>query len=56
MPGWLFLQSSPPSGSVPGVSDAAAVVIGAVLSLLVLYAIVSAHLRKRPGANGRPPN
>ena len=35
-----------PSGSVPGVSDTAAVVIGTVLSLLVLYAIIAANLRK----------
>lgn len=36
----------PPPGSVPGVSDTAAIVIGTVLSLLVIYAIVAAHLRK----------
>ena len=42
----LLLQQPLPSGSVPGVSDTAAVIIGAVLSLLVIYAIVAANLRK----------
>lgn len=43
----LFLQQTAPSGSVPGVSDAAAVVVGTVLSLLVLYAIIAANLRAK---------
>ena len=42
----LLMQQSLPSGSVPGVSDTAAVIIGTVLSLLVIYAIVAANLRK----------
>lgn len=36
----------PAPGSVPGISDAAAILIGTVLSLLVIYAIVAANLRK----------
>lgn len=40
----VFLQTPP--GSVPGVSDAAAIVIGTALTLFVLYAIAAAHLRK----------
>lgn len=42
----LLLQQPLPSGSVPGVSDTTAVIIGTVLSLLVIYAIVAANLRK----------
>jgi len=43
-----LLQQPPPSpsGSVPGISDTAAVVIGTVLSLVVIYAIVAARLRR----------
>lgn len=42
----LLLQPPPRSGSVPGLSDAAAIIIGTVLSLLVIYAIVAANLRR----------
>lgn len=42
----LQQPQQPPPGSIPGVSDTAAIVIGTVLSLLVIYAIVAAHLRK----------
>ncbi|HXF83685.1 MAG TPA: hypothetical protein VNN19_13120 [bacterium] len=47
----LLLQQPPPppDGSVPGLSDTAAVVIGTVLSLLVLYAIVAANWRQWSG-------
>jgi hypothetical protein len=44
----IVLQARP--GSVPGLSDTAAIIIGTVLTLLVLYAIVAAHLR---GTDGR---
>lgn len=43
----LLLQQPPPSGSVPGVGDTAAVVVGTVLSVLVLYAIIAANLRTK---------
>jgi len=36
----------PPSGSIPGIGDAAAVAIGTALSLLVIYAIVAARLHR----------
>lgn len=42
----LLTQQQTPPGSVPGVSDTAAIIIGTVLSLLVIYAIVAANLRK----------
>lgn len=42
----LLQQPQPSPGSVPGISDAAAIIIGTALSLLVIYAIVAAHLRK----------
>jgi hypothetical protein len=35
-----------PPGSVPGLSDTAAILIGTFLTLLVIYAIVAAHLRR----------
>jgi hypothetical protein len=44
----LLLPQPPPAGSVPGLGDTAAIVIGTLLSLLVLYAIVAAHRRDRP--------
>jgi len=38
----------PPPGPVaPGLSDTAVVILGTALCLLVIYAIVAAHLRKR---------
>ena len=40
----VLLQTPP--GSVPGLSDAAAIIVGFLLTLLVIYAIVAAHLRK----------
>jgi|GEM_PF-6852704 len=44
----LLQQPPPPSpaGSVTGISDTAAVLIGTVLSLLVIYAIVAARFRR----------
>ena len=44
---FLLQQQSP--GSVPGVSDTAAIIIGTLLTLVVLYAIVAANLRKMDG-------
>ncbi len=44
----LLLQQQHP-GSVPGVSDIVAIVIGTVLTLLVISAIVAANLRKTNG-------
>jgi hypothetical protein len=41
---YVALLQTPP-GSVPGLSDAAAIIIGLLLTLLVIYAIVAAHLR-----------
>lgn len=37
---------APPSPVVPGLGDTGVVLIGTVLCLLVIYAIVAAHLRK----------
>lgn len=48
--GLSFLLQQQPSGSVPGVSDTAAIVIGTLLTLLVIYAIVAANLRKTNGS------
>lgn len=48
-------QQAAPAGSVPGVSDTAAVIIGTALSLLVLYAIVAAHLQQDDDAGEPPP-
>jgi len=42
----LFLEQQGRPGSVPGISDTTAIIIGTVLSLLVIYAIVAANLRK----------
>lgn len=42
----LSLQQQGRPGSVPGISDTTAIIIGTVLSLLVIYAIVAANLRK----------
>lgn len=42
----LAAQQQTPPGSVPGISDTVAIIIGTVLSLLVIYAIVAANLRK----------
>ena len=39
-------QAQPGQPAVPGLSDTAVIIIGTVLSLLVIYAIVAAHLRK----------
>lgn len=36
----------PGQPAVPGLSDTAVIIIGTVLSLLVIYAIIAAHLRK----------
>ena len=44
-----FLLQQQPPGSVPGVSDTAAIIIGTLLTLAVLYAIVTANLRKTKG-------
>ncbi len=33
-------------GSIPGLSDTVAIILGTVLVLLVIYAIVAANLRK----------
>ncbi|MDQ7843369.1 MAG: hypothetical protein QN141_02545 [Armatimonadota bacterium] len=47
MPSLLLQQPPPPPpGSVPGIGDAAAVAVGTLLSLLVLYAIVAARFRR----------
>ena len=43
----FLLQQAP--GSVSGVSDIAAIIIGTLLTLAVLYAIVAAHLRRTNG-------
>lgn len=42
----LFLEQQGRPGLVPGISDTTAIIIGTVLSLLVIYAIVAANLRK----------
>jgi len=47
----ILLQSSRP-GSIPGISDTTAIVAGALLTLVVIYAIVVAHLQK---ADRNPP-
>lgn len=39
----FLVQTSP--GSVPGVGDAVAIGVGALLTALVIYAIVAANLR-----------
>lgn len=44
----VFLQQPSP-GSVPGVNDTAAIIIGTLLTLVVIYAIVAANLRKTDG-------
>jgi hypothetical protein len=46
-PGFGIVPLQTPPGSVPGLSDPAAIFIGAFLTLLVIYAIVAAHLRRR---------
>lgn len=43
----IFLQSSP--GSIPGVSDTVAIIVGTLLTVVVIYAIVAANLRKPDG-------
>lgn len=43
----LLLQSPP--GSVPGVSDTVAIIVGTLLTAAVIYAIVAANLRKTDG-------
>jgi len=43
----VLLQQPLRPGSVPGIGDTAAVAIGTVLSLVVIYAIVAANLRRR---------
>lgn len=47
--GLAFLAQQQPPGSVPGVSDTAAIIIGTLLTLVVIYAIVAANLRKTDG-------
>jgi hypothetical protein len=42
----IFLEQQGIPGSVPGMSDVAATIIGTVLALVVIYAIVAANLRK----------
>lgn len=50
MPLYFFLlQQQGRPGSVPGVSDMTAIVVGTVLSLLVIYTIVSANIRRPKG-------
>ena len=44
--GLSFLLQQQPPGSVPGLSDTAAIIIGGLVTLLVIYAIVAANLRK----------
>jgi hypothetical protein len=44
----VLLQQRAP-GSVPGFSDAAAIIAGGLVTLVVLYAIIAANLRKRSG-------
>lgn len=48
---FLLLGQQDRPGSVPGMSDVTAIVVGTLLSLVVIYAIVSANLRK---SRGRP--
>jgi hypothetical protein len=41
-----ILLQQPRPGSIPGISDTTAIVAGTLLTLVVIYAIVAAHLRK----------
>jgi len=49
----ILLQTPP--GSVPGVSDTVAITIGTLLTLMVIYAIVAAHRRRRNDRRERAP-
>jgi hypothetical protein len=47
------LLQQPHPGSIAGISDTTAIVAGALLTLVVIYAIVAARLRKGDGDSPR---